>query len=243
MNPEGAGRLAVLPVNEVFGPVPQGEGPYMGRRSVFVRLGRGCNLSCPPCDTKETWDRSQYDIYAAAPLTPVSRLLRRVEGLAGAEEALTVVTGGEPLLWQQTAGWDAFLDGSAGPLHLETNGTIAPTDAVRRRFEHVTVSPKLRAMGGADPEKRRIRPDALAAFAELAAQERAAFKFVCASRGDVDEVLAFVEAYRVPHRAVWIMPLGSTAPEAADCGRGLIAAVMASGLNWSGRLHLELGVR
>jgi organic radical activating enzyme len=245
VNPQGAGRIPTLPIAEIFGPVPQGEGPYMGRRSVFVRLGRGCNLSCPPCDTKQTWDRSQYDLYAEAPLTLVSDVVRQVVGLGGGRPALTVVTGGEPLLWQQNPGWDALLTNQAvvGAMHVETNGTILPTAATARRIEHFTVSPKLRAMGGADPEKRRIRPDALAAFAGLAWDGRAAFKFVCAEADDVDEVLALADTYRIPHRAVWVMALGSTAAAAADCGRGLVDAVMDAGFNWSGRLHLELGVR
>lgn len=52
-------RPSHLPVNEVFWDVVQGEGPYMGRASAFIRLGY-CNLHCPPCDTKPTWDTSQY---------------------------------------------------------------------------------------------------------------------------------------------------------------------------------------
>ena len=40
-------------VSEVFTSI-QGEGPFTGRPSVFLRLGR-CNLECAWCDTKYTW--------------------------------------------------------------------------------------------------------------------------------------------------------------------------------------------
>ena len=39
-----------LVVSEIFGPTWQGEGPSLGRRCGFVRLGR-CNLACTFCDT------------------------------------------------------------------------------------------------------------------------------------------------------------------------------------------------
>lgn len=42
-----------LVVSEVFGPTVQGEGPSLGRRAAFVRLGR-CNLECTWCFVPET---------------------------------------------------------------------------------------------------------------------------------------------------------------------------------------------
>ena len=49
-----------LVISEVFGPTVQGEGPTIGRRAAFVRLGR-CNLDCSWCDTPYTWDWERYD--------------------------------------------------------------------------------------------------------------------------------------------------------------------------------------
>ena len=49
-----------LVVAEVFGPTFQGEGPSIGRRAGFVRLGR-CNLDCSWCDTPYTWDWDRFD--------------------------------------------------------------------------------------------------------------------------------------------------------------------------------------
>src|SRR4029450_7825218 len=67
--PEGGGgvptrltadRAPELVVSEVFGPTFQGEGPSVGRRAGFVRLGR-CNLDCSWCDTPYTWDWERHD--------------------------------------------------------------------------------------------------------------------------------------------------------------------------------------
>src|SRR3954451_18718764 len=88
---------ASLVVSEVFGPTFQGEGRSLGRRCGFVRLGR-CNLACTWCDTKYTWDWSQYD--------PSVELRRRtvdevVADLAAMDVPMVVITGGEPLLQQR----------------------------------------------------------------------------------------------------------------------------------------------
>ncbi len=45
--------VPTLVVSEVFGPTFQGEGPTLGRRAAFVRLGR-CNLDCSWCFVPET---------------------------------------------------------------------------------------------------------------------------------------------------------------------------------------------
>ncbi|MFI7278436.1 7-carboxy-7-deazaguanine synthase QueE [Streptomyces sp. NPDC049879] len=231
-----------LPIREIFGPVPQGEGPYVGRRSVFVRTGAGCNLHCPPCDTKETWDRDQFDIAALAPPMLAADVVRRAVEL-GAGDAMTVVTGGEPLLWQMTQAWDVFLDLIPGFVQMETNGTIPPTEETAARIDHFVVSPKIGAMGAADPEKRRIVPKALARFNMLAAQDKATYKFVAGTPADVDDVVALVGEHRIPRHRVYVMPLGAGHDEARANGRAIVDTVMARGFNITTRLHLELGVR
>ena len=56
---------ASLQVNSVFHTI-QGEGPFAGSPSVFVRLS-GCNLQCPACDTEYTEGRlvAIYEILMA----------------------------------------------------------------------------------------------------------------------------------------------------------------------------------
>lgn len=83
-------------VSEVYASV-QGEGPNVGRTTVFTRFG-GCNLRCPgwPCDTQHAIDpiyRKEWKQHSP------KQLVERVEetaNIAGAK--LITLTGGEPFL-------------------------------------------------------------------------------------------------------------------------------------------------
>src|SRR3954451_14009106 len=169
---------AELVVSEVFGPTWQGEGPSIGRRCGFVRLGR-CNLACSWCDTPYTWDWDRYDPAVELARRPVAELLAELDAM-GVD--MIVVTGGEPLL-QQTH-LEPLVAGAAERgwwIEIETAGTIAPRPQLAgvARFN---VSPKLANSG--NPIERRYRPDVLRAFQ---ADGRAAFKFVACDAADLDE--------------------------------------------------------
>ncbi|MFI7087640.1 7-carboxy-7-deazaguanine synthase QueE [Streptomyces anulatus] len=230
-----------LPVQEVFGPVPQGEGPYTGRCACFIRLGR-CNLRCPPCDSKRTWDTSRYDLAVTCPPRTAQEIVEAAEE-HGAGLGITVISGGEPLMWQGKSAWQQVLTALPGDVHIETNGTILPNTFTAECVTHFSVSPKIGRMGAADPAKRRIRPEVLGGFAELARAGRAAFKFVVADTGEVEEAAQLVRESRIPHDKVWVMPLGADDATWTAAGRGIVEQVMGRGFNFSGRLHLTLGVR
>lgn len=237
----GTAAEDVLPVQEIFGPVPQGEGPYTGRRACFIRLGR-CNLHCPPCDSKRTWDTTRYDLAQTCPPRTADEIVQTAGG-HGAGSGITVVSGGEPLLWQRTAAWHRLLAALPGDVHVETNGTISPEDFTADRITHFSVSPKIGRMGAADPARRRIHPAVLADFAHLARRGKAAFKFVAADTGEVEEAAQLVRDCQLPHDRVWIMPLGDDDTTWTATGRDIVERVMGHGFNFSGRLHLTLGVR
>jgi 7-carboxy-7-deazaguanine synthase len=221
---------AVLVVSEVFGPTFQGEGPSIGRRAGFVRLGR-CNLDCAWCDTPYTWDWERYDPAVELHRRPVADV---VDQLAGMAPEIVVVTGGEPLLQQgrlvplleacRQRGW---------PVEVETNGTRAPDDAVVPLVAQWNVSPKLANSGVALDQ--RIRPQALAA---LRATGRAVFKFVVADEADLAEVAALADRHDLA--PVWIMPEGTDPATVTDRARHLAGPVLARGWNLTPRLHVLL---
>jgi 7-cyano-7-deazaguanosine (preQ0) biosynthesis protein QueE len=225
------GRVpADLRVAEVFGPTFQGEGPSMGRRAGFVRLGR-CNLDCTWCDTPYTWDWSRFDPAVEVHQVEVDAI---VDQLAAMAPEIVVVTGGEPLLQQRAL--VPLLEACAErgwPVEVETNGTLAPSTAVAELVAQWNVSPKLANSGV--PAERRIVPEALAA---LQATGRAVFKLVVGDESELDEVAELVEAHGLA--PVWIMPEGTDGAALLERARALAAPVTARGWSLTTRLHVLL---
>lgn len=226
-----------LVVSEVFGPTFQGEGPSLGRRAAFVRLGR-CNLDCGrgdgatwACDTPYTWDWDRHDPAIELERLTVGEVVRRVEAM-GVERL--VITGGEPLLQQRRLVPLLDAAGERGwAVEIETNGTLVPDPQVVDRVERFNVSPKL--SGSGVPASRALLAEPLGA---LARSGRAAFKFVVARPADLDEVATVVEELGL--EPVWIMPAGTTPDEVLSVTRSVADEVLARGWHLTTRLHVLL---
>jgi organic radical activating enzyme len=227
----GAYEELELFVAECFGneqPTFQGEGPSCGVPALFIRLSR-CNLTCSWCDTKYTWDWSQFDPHTESKRRTVADLLAWVLGSA---VELVVITGGEPLIQQKKL--TPLVQGllAAGKrVEFETNGTIAPNTELLVDGIHFNVSPKL-ANSGVEEDKR-IVPDALVAFA---ASGRAAFKFVTRTVAELEEIGALVDRYGLD--PVWVMPEGTTAEGLIETTRVLADAVAVRRWRFTPRLHV-----
>ncbi|MFF7449893.1 MULTISPECIES: radical SAM protein [unclassified Streptomyces] len=230
--PVGIDLTAVhLIVAERFGvevPTFQGEGPSGGHPALFIRLSR-CNLSCTKCDTKYTWDWSQFDPRKEATKQTVADL---VTWATSSPVELVVITGGEPLL--QQAGLVPLVETllTAGKrVEFETNGTIAPVRELLVDGIRFNVSPKIASFGM--DEAKSVVPAALEAFV---ASGRAAFKFVASSAGDLDRIAELADSYRLA--PVWVMPEGTTADAITATTRVLADAVAARHWHLTTRLHV-----
>ena len=225
-----ADRAPELVVSEVFGPTFQGEGPSVGRRAGFVRLGR-CNLDCTFCDTAYTWDWERYDPAAELRHEAVAAVVAELEAMA---PELVVVTGGEPLLQQRSlVPLAEQCRAREWGVEVETNGTRIPEPRLVDLVTQWNVSPKLANSGVALAD--RIRPDVLAAFQ---ATGRAVFKFVVASEDDLDEVASVVEGHSLA--PVWVMPEGTDPATVLERSRRLADPVLRRGWNLTPRLHVLL---
>lgn len=109
----------------------QGEGRDSGAHALFIRLAK-CNLTCPWCDTKNSWkDGQEY------PQEVIINLLH--EYRKKYRNNYVVWTGGEPLL--QELKLYSVIDQTREYYHLlETNGTIIPEKP--HLFNAIAVSPK-----------------------------------------------------------------------------------------------------
>lgn len=114
------------PIVETFHSV-QGEGHHTGVSAFFIRLG-GCDVRCPWCDTKESWNAQRH---------PQRSIVELVAEVKQARPAIAIITGGEPLLHDLTPLTVAIKQQNI-PVHLETSGS----HPFSGEFDWVTFSPK-----------------------------------------------------------------------------------------------------
>lgn len=122
-----------LEVRSIFSTI-QGEGPFAGRPSIFVRLA-GCNLKCPACDTEYTSFRMLHSPSALLNAVKAVRQDKRID--------LIVITGGEPFRQNIVP----FVNKAANhdwDVQIETNGAVFPDYGKLVDMSRVTVvcSPK-----------------------------------------------------------------------------------------------------
>jgi 7-carboxy-7-deazaguanine synthase len=112
----------LLKVNEIFYSI-QGESSFAGLPFVFVRL-TGCNLRCTYCDTKYAYEEGTE--------MSVGQIIEQTKKY---NCPYIEITGGEPLLQEETPGLANSLIDDGFTVLVETNGTkdigVIPDKAVR----------------------------------------------------------------------------------------------------------------
>ena len=112
-----------LLVNEIFYSI-QGESVHAGLPCVFVRL-TGCNLRCRYCDTRYAFNGGHR-----------LSIVQILEQVASFDCGLVEITGGEPLIQDQTPALVAALIDNGYQVLLETNGSLN-IDRVDRRCSRI----------------------------------------------------------------------------------------------------------
>jgi organic radical activating enzyme len=119
-------KIVTYPIVETFHSI-QGEGAWTGVNAFFIRLG-GCDVGCPWCDTKQSWNAKRH---------PQRQVQDLAEEVQKANPAIAVITGGEPLMHDLKPLTTAIK--SLGiRVHLETSGA----HPFSGYFDWVTFSPK-----------------------------------------------------------------------------------------------------
>lgn len=114
------------PIAETFHSL-QGEGTWSGTSAFFIRLG-GCNVFCPWCDQKETWNAQRHPQQTVGDLVTMA---------VAAQPRFVVITGGEPLMHNLDP-LCTNLKAEGLSIHLETSGAYPLTG----QFDWITLSPK-----------------------------------------------------------------------------------------------------
>lgn len=182
-----------MKVFEIF-PSLQGEGPYQGIPSTFIRLS-GCNLRCRWCDTPKTQDGS-----AGEEMT-VDEVLGQVKryGLSH-----VCITGGEPLLQQdELLSLLKELHGDGYTVEIESNGTVDPSPAME--YSGICMDIKCPSSGETSDLSlvKKLRPSDCVKFV---VERKDDLDYMA---GLLDEIPAGVEVFVSP---VW----GSDSREIAD---------------------------
>lgn len=136
------------PVNEIYLAI-QGEGRLAGMPMVILRL-QGCDVGCPWCDTKQTWELSHdfqvgeisliHDTPEHWAYASPEQIVAEIRRIGGDEFKWVLLTGGEPATY--------YLHPLLHGLHnagymvaLETSGAKS-VDITSEKFDWFTVSPK-----------------------------------------------------------------------------------------------------
>src|SRR5208337_1824697 len=104
-----------------------GESTRVGLPAFFIRLS-GCNLRCRYCDTTYAYEGGREMEVADLLKAALGCLLQKIQNIQNTR--LVLVTGGEPLLQEETLPLLAALADAGVEVCLETNGSrpIAPVD-------------------------------------------------------------------------------------------------------------------
>ncbi len=116
-----------FPIMEHFYTI-QGEGRNAGKAAYFFRIG-GCDVGCPWCDVKESWDDGH----------PKISIDQMIDFAKEAEAKNIVITGGEPCMYNLTE-LAKSLKNAGFNLWLETSGSYEITG----KWDWIVVSPKRR---------------------------------------------------------------------------------------------------
>ena len=181
-----------LPINEVFYSL-QGEGTLAGVPSVFVRTS-GCNLRCWFCDSYHTsWEPT-------GAWRDVDTIVEEVQSHEQANHV--VLTGGEPLIHEESVELLERLDAEGYHTTVETNGTIyrdAPINlaSISPKLASSTPTPDQDPKGDGEWEEKheqnRIDMDALSRMVDAYDTQ---LKFVVTDESDLPEITDLVDRVR-----------------------------------------------
>ncbi len=211
----------------------QGEGNCAGLNSLFIRF-HFCNLTCTWCDTKYTWlgDHKKSQLLNASDIQKL---------IAESPSNHIIFTGGEPSLYR--------LDKLVVPgkhYHVETNGTLIPTEPATLNFKEAVVT-----RDGMDEEIIKhfnwvVSPKLSNARQKLdeqsltwwVAKPFSIFKFVVRNTSDLNEVDEVVKRFGISKLKVYIGLEGQTLE--SQLQPALVDEIVSRGYNFSPRLHVML---
>jgi 7-carboxy-7-deazaguanine synthase len=211
----------------------QGEGRNVGKPSIFIRLAY-CNLKCEWCDSFYTWQPEYVNDKEKPDWVYISTIIEEIQKHYYCKNI--VITGGEPLLFQQNLlNLLSILYRKDYRIEIETNGTILPM--LMHDHFYFNVSPKL-SNNIADSIGKRINKEALTFFSSY---ERAIFKFVITKEEDWEEIREdFIIPFDIPLSKIYLMPEGKTEEELSQKRLQVVNLCLEKNVNYIDRLQINI---
>lgn len=206
----------MLRVSEIFHSL-QGEGPFLGRPAVFLRLAGCLEPYCSFCDTPQALAGGR--LMSVAETSAEISARRPASGTGQAGRPLVVITGGEPFRqWSEgLAELEEDLIGRGLEIQYESSGRAGLPAEARGR---TVLSPK---PGQWPPPEILARAFALK---------------VLWTEADSPSILAAIAASGCPADRVWLMPLGASRAEQLARMPLLWDVCRLHGYRLSPRLHI-----
>jgi organic radical activating enzyme len=158
------------------------------------------------------------------------------------EPTIIVISGGEPMMQQEELILLVNnLRAMQHEVHIETAGTIAPTQEMLELVTQFNVSPKLGSSGNV--LTKRYKPEVLRTLVACNGtyySARAYFKFVVVSLNDFTEIDHIVTNLDIPLNRIQVMPEGTTSLGQIKHGREIVDAALVRGYGLSFRTHTLL---
>ncbi|MFA6359072.1 MAG: 7-carboxy-7-deazaguanine synthase QueE [Candidatus Omnitrophota bacterium] len=172
-----------MKITEIFQSI-QGEGPYIGHRSIFIRTF-GCNLGCSFGDTPYSWQKGSihYDM-------SIHQILDMV--CQASDVTHVVITGGEPTIQPELNELITNLKELGKIITIETNGT------------NMISNPQL-------VDKIMVSPKDMASAEKWLGIQNAEFKFVINEK-NIDSTLQWLRQKGITK--AYLMPMSNQANDA-----------------------------
>jgi len=176
-----------MKINEIFYSI-QGEGKWTGRPNIFIRT-TGCNLRCSYCDTKYAYENGKE--------MNVEEIIEEIKKYPCRH---VCITGGEPLLQNETIILIETLLKKEYNIILETNGSINTGNITGKKS--LTISLDIKCPSSKMHEKMCLENITLL-------KEDDQLKFVIKNRDDYNYAKKLVQRYK-PVCPVFFQPVWGT---------------------------------
>jgi len=217
-----------MKISEIFESI-QGEGTNAGKPAIFLRTAE-CNLRCSWCDTKYTWDWSNFDYATEVNEISIKEIRKELEQFTNRH---LVITGGEPLMQQDDlADLLTFLKPDFY-VEVETNGTILPNNALSALVDQWNVSPK--TINSGNPLALCEDSECYAFFSK---QKNCYFKYVVENEDDLIEINNLIEKYSLVRDRIMLMTQASTKEEMTEREKAVFFLSKKNNLSYSPRMHV-----